>query len=321
MRAAVRHRFGSPDVIEVEEVDSPELTDDGVLVRVCASSVNKADWYSVTGRPWIGRFQMGLLRPKTSRLGTDLAGTVEAVGSRVRGFEPGDEVYGARTGAYAQLVVVKNAVTRKPANLSCVEAAAVPTAAITALQGLRDHAQLQSGQRVLINGASGGVGTFAIQIAKALEAEVTAVCSTANVEQALSLGADHVIDYMERDFTQDGDIYDVVFDVAGSRPWSDVKRVLAPTGIDVLVGAPTGNLIFGPLGFIIRTRVAAMMDSQQTRFFIAQLIRPDLEVLTEMIESGMVKPVVERSFELDATREAFRDFGQGHNRAKTVITV
>lgn len=317
----MRYRFGSPDVVEVGEVDPPQLIDDGVLVRVCASSVNKADWYSVTGKPWIGRFQMGLLGPKTSRLGTDFAGTVEAVGSRVRGFELGDEVYGARTGAYAQLVVVKNAVTRKPANLSCVEAAAVPTAAITALQGLRDHAQLQSGQRVLINGASGGVGTFAIQIAKALEAEVTAVCSTANVEQAISLGADHVIDYTKQDFTQDGDIYDVVFDVAGSRPWSEVKRVLAPTGIDVIVGAPTGNLIFGPLGFIIRTRVAAMMDSQQTRFFIAQLIRPDLEVLTEMIESGTVKPVVERSFELDVTCEAFRAFGQGHNRAKTVITV
>lgn len=320
MKAAVRDRFGPSEVIEVREVEQPDLVDDGVLVRVRASSINKADWYELTGTPWIGRFSMGLTRPKTPRLGTDFAGIVEEVGPNVDGLEPGDSVYGGQTGAYAEFVVVKNAVTRMPANLGFTEAAAVPTAAITALQGLRDHGLVRRGQHVLINGASGGVGTFAIQIAKALGAEVTAVCSTGNVEQALSLGSDHALDYTREDFTIGDPTYDVVFDVAGSRKWADVKKVLVPNGIDVIVGAPARNAVFGPLGFIVVTRLASLAGGPQSAFFIARFGRSDFEVLTKMIESGQVTPVVERTFPLDEISEAFRAFGEG-NRSKTVLTI
>lgn len=320
MKAAVRDHFGPPAVIEVREVDPPDPTEDGVLVRVRASSINKADWYELTGTPWIGRFSMGITGPKTPRLGTDFAGTVEAVGREVTGFQAGDRVYGGRSGSYAEFVVVKNAVSLMPANLDFAQAAAVPTAAITALQGLRDHGRVTAGQRVLVNGASGGVGTFSIQIAKALGAEVTAVCSTGNVEQALGLGADHVIDYSKEDFTRSGRTYDVVLDVAGSRPWSELKDVLAPDGVDVIVGAPSGNAAYGPLGFIVRTRVASLFGSQKSAFFIARFARSDLEVLSEMMSSGQVTPLLERRYPLDEIRDAFEAFSEG-NRSKTVITI
>lgn len=320
MRAAVRDRFGPPDVVEVRDVEPPDLVDDGVLVRVYASSINKADWYELTGTPWIGRFSMGLRRPKTPRLGSDFAGVVEAVGSDVTDFKVGDRVYGGRSGAYGEYVVVKNAVTLMPDNLDFAQAGTVATAAITALQGLRDHAQVVSGHRVLVNGASGGVGTFSIQVAKALGAEVTAVCSAQNVEQAFVLGADHVFDYSREDFAQSGRTYDVVFDVAGSRRWADVRRVLDPGGVDVIVGAPSRNPVLGPLGFIIKTRLASIPDSRKSAFFIARFNRSDLEVLTGMMASGQITPLVERSFPLDEISEAYRAFGDG-NRSKTVITI
>jgi len=214
MRAIVHDRYGPPDVLELAEIEKPELTDDGVLVRVRAASVNRLDWYGVTGTPYVARAIGGLLKPKERGLGVDFAGTVEAVGKDITHVRPGDEVYGGRTGAFAEYVSVPEAVVPKPANLTFEEAAAVPVAAITALQGFRDKAQLQPGQTVLVNGASGGVGTFAVQIAKALGAEVTAVCSTRNVDQARSLGADHVVDYTREDFTRSGRRYDVLFDVA-----------------------------------------------------------------------------------------------------------
>ena len=220
MKAIVRDKFGPPDILQLEEVEQPEFADDGVLVRVRASSVNRLDWYDLTGTPWVARPMTGLRRPKSRLIGVDFAGTVAAVGKDVTDLQPGDDVFGGRSGnsgAFAEYVCAQKGIARKPANLTFEEAAAVPMAALTALQGLRDHGQLQPGQKVLVNGASGGVGTFAVQIAKALGAEVTAVCSTRNVEQARSLGADHVIDYTSEDFTRSGRRYDVILDVAGSR--------------------------------------------------------------------------------------------------------
>jgi NADPH:quinone reductase-like Zn-dependent oxidoreductase len=228
MRAIVRSRYGSADVLELQEIDKPELTDDGVLVRVRAASINPADWYGMAGRPYVGRPQMGLFKPRQHVLGVDFAGTVEAVGRDPTGFQPGDEVVGGRNGALAEYVSVRVGVAPKPANLTFEEAAAVPVAALTALQGLRDERQVQPGQKVLINGASGGVGTFAVQIAKALGAEVTGVCSTGKVDIARSLGADHVIDYTRDDFTRSDRRYHLMLDIAGSRSWRECRRVLEP---------------------------------------------------------------------------------------------
>jgi NADPH:quinone reductase-like Zn-dependent oxidoreductase len=321
MKAIVRARFGSPDVLELQEIDKPELTDDGVLVRVRAASVNRGDWYAVTGSPWVGRTQMGLLKPKERLLGADFAGTVEAVGSEVTEFRAGDEVFGARTGALAEYVNVRKAVVRKPANVTFEQAAAVPVAAITALQGLRDKGKIQPGQQVLINGASGGVGTFAVQIAKAFGAEVTGVCTTGNVELVRSLGADHVIDYTREDFTRSERRYDLLLDVAGGRSWSEVKRVLNPEANLVIVGAPKGNRLLGPLSHIAKPRLASLRSSQKVAFFIAKLNKPDLEVLRELLEAGKVTPVIDRRYELSEAADALRYMGEGHCRAKVVITV
>ena len=222
----------------VQDVEKPEPAAGEVLVRVRATSLNAVDWYGLNGRPYVARPLMGLRKPKSSESGSDFAGVVEAVGAGVDGLEPGDEVYGAQGGSFAEYVVASKAIARKPANLSFEEAAAVPLAGLTALQGLRDHGGLQPGQRVLVNGASGGVGTFAVQIAKALGAEVHAVCSTRNVDQARELGADRVFDYTGEDFTRSGVRYDVLFDNAGNRSWVAMRRVLAPTGTVVLVGGP-----------------------------------------------------------------------------------
>src|SRR6266508_2088044 len=245
MQAIVRDRYGSPDVLDLQEVEMPELADDGVLVRVRAASVNPVDWHDVTG-------------------------TVEAVGKDVTDLHPGDDVFGGKSGggSFAEYVSVPMEVARKPAHLTFEEAAAVPVAALTALQGLRDHGQLRPGQKVLVNGASGGVGTFAVQIAKALGAEVTAVCSTRNVEQARSLGADRVIDYTREDFTRSGRRFDVLLDVAGSKSWSQCRRVLNPHATLVLVGGPKGRLL-GPLGHIVKVKLAALRGSQKAVVFIA----------------------------------------------------
>src|SRR3954471_2987680 len=246
MQAVVRRQFGSPEVLALDEVARPELADDGVLVRVRASSVNRGDWYGMAGKPLVGRPMMGVRRPKDPLLGGDFAGIVEAVGKDVPELTVGDEVFGVRTGAYAEYVCARKCVAAKPANLTLEEAAAVPVAALTALQGLRDHGGVQAGEKVLIHGAGGGVGTFAVQIAKALGAEVTAVCSTRNVEQTRSLGADRVIDYTQEDFTRTGERYDLLFDNAGTRSWRECKRVLEPNGRVALVGGPIGT-VFGPL--------------------------------------------------------------------------
>jgi NADPH:quinone reductase-like Zn-dependent oxidoreductase len=266
---------------------------------------------------------MGLRKPKSNRLGVDYAGTVEAVGTNVTDYRPGDEVFGGRDGAYADYVCAREdrSVVPKPANVTFEQAAAVPIAAITALQGLRDKGQLQTGQKVLINGASGGVGTFAVQIAKALGAEVTAVCSTRNVDAARALGADHVIDYTQEDFTRSDERYDLMLDVAGSRSWSACKRVLKPEATLVLVGGPKDNRMFGPLGHVVRLRLGGLLARRKVAFFIAKFNKADMLFLRELLEAGKVTPMIDRRYELSEIADAFRYFGEGHCRSKVVITV
>jgi NADPH:quinone reductase-like Zn-dependent oxidoreductase len=322
MRAAVRERYGPPDALELREIDKPEPADDEVLVRVRAASVNRAEWYSLRGRPYIARPTSGLRKPKSERLGVDFAGTVEAVGKAVTTFGPGDEVFGGRDGALAEYVCVREerAIVPKPANVTFEQAAAVGVAGLTALQGLRDKGEIQAGQKVLVNGASGGVGTFAVQVAKAFGAEVTGVCSTGNVELVRSLGADHVVDYTKEDFTRSDRHYDLIFDVAGSRSWSELKRVLEPNGTVVLVGGPMANPWLGPLGHVVKVRLATLRGNRKSVFFIATFNKPDLEALRELIEAGKLTPVVDRQYELSEIADAFRYMGEGHARAKVVVT-
>jgi NADPH:quinone reductase-like Zn-dependent oxidoreductase len=321
MKAVVQDRFGSPEVLELREIDRPEPGDGEVVVRVHAASVNPADWYAMTGTPWAARPQMGLRKPK-ARLGVDLAGVVETAGEKVARVKPGDEVFGAGTGTLAEYVAVpEDALVLKPANVSFEQAAAVPVAGLTALQGLRDKGRVRSGQRVLINGASGGVGTFAVQIAKAFGAEVTAVCSTRNLDLVGSLGADQVIDYTQEDFTRTTRRYDLLLDVAGSRSWAACRRVLHPLATLVMVGAPKGNRLLGPLDHIGMVRVASLRDSQKVVFFISKVRYEDLVALQELLKAGTVTSVVERSYALSETAHALRYLGEGHARGKLVITV
>jgi NADPH:quinone reductase-like Zn-dependent oxidoreductase len=322
VKAIVQHRFGPPDLLQLQDVDQPAVGDDGVLVRVRASSVNPAEWYAVTGRPYIARPATGLRRPKQAIPGADFAGTVEAVGGAVTDLRPGDAVFGGtRGGAFAEYVSAGQAVVPKPANLTFEEAAAVPTAAVTALQGLRDHGRLRPGHAVLVNGASGGVGTFAVQLAKAFGAEVTGVCSTQKLDLVRSLGADHVVDYTREDFTRGGRRYDLLLDVAGSRPWSDCKRVLARDATLVLVGGPKANRWLGPLGHVAGVRLASLGASQRAVFFVAKFNREDFLVLRELLEAGTLTPVIDRQYELSEVPAALDYLGQGHARAKVVITV
>ncbi len=323
MKSAVRDRYGSPDVVELREIDTPVAADDEVLVRVRAASLNLGDWYSVTGTPYVGRTQMGLRKPKSNRLGTDFAGQVEAVGKDVTQFRPGDEVFGGRNGAFAEYVCVREerAVVPKPANVTFEQAAAVPVAALTALQGLRDKGRIQPGQKVLINGASGGVGTFAVQIAKSFGAEVTGVCSTRNVDRVRSIGADHVIDYTREDFTRSDRRYDLMLDIAGSRSWSACRRVLNPQAILVIVGGPMNNRPIGALGHVVKTLLAGLVSSRKVVFFIAKFNKADMVVLRDLLETGKVSPVIERRYELSDIADALRYMGEGHAQGKIVITV
>jgi len=317
MKALVRDRFGDPGVLRLEEIERPSLEDDRVLVRVKASSINKAEWYGLTGRPLFARPMMGLLRPRTRQIGTDFAGVVEAVGKDVKGFTVGDEVFGGRDGAYAEYVAAKS-FARKPANVSFEEAGCMGIAGLTALQAVRDHGELRPGERVLVNGASGGVGTMTLQIAKALGGQVTAVCSTRNVEQARRLGADRVLDYTQEDFTRQGDRYDLVLDVAGSRSWRELRRVLAPGGRVVMVGAPSGTPFFGPLLHIAATKIASL---GKARFFVTKFRSPDLETLAELLDSGALKPAIDRTYELAETPQALSAMGEGRVRGKLVLTI
>jgi len=318
MKTVIRNSYSPPGVLKIAESEKPTPNDNEVLVKVHASSANPAEWYDMTGL-FLARIGNGLFKPRETRLGVDFAGVVETVGKNITDFKPGGEVFGARSGAFAEYVCVQNKIFHKPANITFEQAAGVAVAAITALQGLRDHGKLQAGQKVLINGASGGVGTFAVQIAKALGAEVTAVCSTANVERARSLGADHVFDYIKEDFTQSDQQFDLLLDIAGSRPWRETKRVLTPNAQYVIVGAPKGNRVIGPLGFIIKTRLAVLGASQKVIFFIASFKREDFLLLNDMFKRDQVKPVVEKTYPFEKISEAMSHLGTGHAKGKIVV--
>jgi NADPH:quinone reductase-like Zn-dependent oxidoreductase len=323
MRAIVQKIYGGPEVLELRDIDPPVVTDDGVLVRVHAASVNPTDWHLLTGKPYIARPAFGMLKPKQEVLGVDFAGTVESVGKDVKQFQPGDEVFGARGGSFAEYVCVAEdrAVVGKPARLTFEEVAAAPVAAVTALQGLRDHGHIQPGQEVLINGASGGVGTFAVQIAKSFGAKVTGVCSTRNVEMVRGLGADRVIDYTREDFTRSDRRYDLMLDIAGSRSWSECRRVLNRQATLVMVGGPDTNRLLGPLSHLVKLRVASLRSSRKIAFFVTTVNNSDMVVLRDLLESGKVKPVIDRRYSLSEIAEAFRYLGEGHAKAKIVITV
>jgi NADPH:quinone reductase-like Zn-dependent oxidoreductase len=320
MKAVIHRSYGPPAVLQIEEFEKPVPQDDEVLVRVRATSMNPVEWYGMTGL-FIARLGGGLFKPKDIRLGVDYSGVVETVGKNVTDFKPGDEVYGARSGAFAEYICVKNHIYTKPANITFEQAGSVGVAAMTALQGLRDHGKLQAGQKVLINGASGGVGTYAVQIAKALGAEVTAVCSPRNVELIRSLGADHVIDYTKEDFTGNGQHYDLFLDIAGSRSWREVRRVLQPNAHYVIVGAPKGNKVIGPLGFIIKTRLSALRASQKIVFFVAKFEREDFLLMNQWFESGKVKPFIEKTYPLENIVDAMHHLGTGHAQGKIVVTM
>jgi len=325
MKAIVQRAYGSPDVLALEDIAKPALGDDGVLVRVRASSVNRADAYRIRGVPWfVGLIMSRSLRrtPPDPVPGTDVAGQVEAIGKDVTRFRPGDEVFGARSGAYAEYVRIteKSAIVPKPANITFEQAGAVGIAGCTALQGLRDTGQLRPGQRVLINGATGGVGTFAVQIAKALGAHVTAVCKTSNVELVRSIGADVVIDYTKEDFAKRGERYDLFFDVAGSRSLPTYTSVLSPGGTVVLAGARKGGFA-GIMWRIAEARLRTRFGTHPILFFVAKLKKDDLDVLKDLMEAGKVSPVIDRTYPLRETADAVRYLEAGHARGKVVITV
>jgi len=334
MKAVVYDRYGSPDVLELTEIDKPVVRDDQVLVRVRAASVNPADWHIMRGLPYIARLIFGLRKPsKATVLGGDMAGRVEAVGKNVTQFRPGDEVFGRTraghradprteiaTGGCAEFACVSNdLLAPKPANLTFEQAAAVPLAALTALQALRDRGDLQPGQKVLINGASGGVGTFAVQIAKSFGAEVTGVCSTRNVDLVRSIGADQVIDYTQEDFTKSGRRYDLILDT-GDRSLSDCRRALTSKGTMVVIGGSAGRWING-LGRANKARVLSPFVSQRLLQFLTKWSKRDLHVVKDLIEAGNVTPVIDRTYPLSEASEAMRYLEAGHARGKIVIRV
>ena len=321
MKAITYHRYGSPDVLEFQEVDEPVAKDDEVLVRVRAVSVNPRDWHFMRGLPYVVR-PFGLRSPKDGVLGSDVAGQIEAVGRNVTRFRPGDEVFAdVLTGGFAEYTgVSEDFLGLKPANLTFEQAAAVPLAALTALQGLRDHGRIRPGQKVLIIGASGGVGTFAVQIAKSFGADVTGVCSTRNLDMVRSLGADHVIDYTQEDFTQRGQKYDLILQLAGTRSPSDCRRALTPKGTLLLSSGESSGRWIGPIGRIIKALVLSPFVSQRLAPFEAKRSREDLQILKELIEAGKVTPVIDRTYSLSEVPEAIRHLEEGHARGKIVIT-
>lgn len=323
MKAAVYTKYGPPDVLKLEEVEKPTPSDDEVLVKIHAASVNYSNFAFTTGKPFIVRLMgAGLLKPKHKILGSDIAGRVEAVGRNVKQFQTGDEVYGDLSdcgrGGFAEYAAVpENALAHKPAKLTFEEAAAVPEAGVVALQGLRDLGQIQSGQKVLINGASGGIGTFAVQIAKSFGAEVTAVCSTRNVDMVRSLGADHIIDYTKEDFSQNGQQYDLILATVGYRSLSDYKRALKPNGIYVCTGGTLAQ-VFQPM---FLGPFMTMGGDQKMANLILKLNPQNMVDIKELIESGKVFPVIDKCYPISEIAEAVRYYGEGHSQGKVVITV
>jgi NADPH:quinone reductase-like Zn-dependent oxidoreductase len=320
VKAILQRNYGSPDVISCEETEKPVPGDDDVLIAVRAASVNPLDYHLVRGTPYIGRLAFGLRRPKDMRLGVDVAGRVEAVGRNVTRFKPGDDVFGACRGAFAEYACApESALCLKPRSVTFEQAACLPVAALTALQGLRDRGRIQPGQTVLINGAAGGVGHFAVQIAKHFGAETTGVCSTTAVDLVRSIGADHVIDYTREDFTTGPLRYDVMFDCVGNRSLSACRRVLNRTGIYIAIGAPTDGWI-APLPRFLTLLVLSRFVSQNLAVFIARRAADDLAILAGLVESGSITPVIDRRFKLTETSEAVRYLEARHARGKVVIT-
>ncbi len=322
MQAVVYRCYGSPDILEFADIEKPTPADDEVLVKINAASVNPLDWHYMRGSPYIMRLMSGLGAPTETRLGVDYAGTVEAVGSNVTRFEPGDEVFGGRTGAFAEYVNARadRAIALKPANITFEQAASVPIAAITALQALRDKGQIKPGQKVLINGASGGVGTFAVQIAKSFGAEVTGVCSTRNVQMVRSIGADHVFDYTEEDYTRSGQRYDLIVDMVGNHSPLANRRVLNSEGTLVLVGGAKGNWI-APLVNPLKALVLSWFVDQKIVTLLARLEPDDLTFLAELMQAGSMTPVIDRRYPLAKVPEAIRYSEAGRARGKIVINV
>jgi len=322
MKAIVYYNYGPPDVLKYEEIEKPTAGDDEVLVRVRAASVNPLDWHFMRGTPYFVRLMTGLRRPKVTRLGVDVAGQVEAVGRNVTQFKPSDEVFGTCRGAFAEYACTsESALVMKPDNVTLEQAASVPIAAFTALQGLRDKGQIQPGQRVLINGAAGGVGTFAVQIAKSFGADVTGVCSTRNVDMVRSLGADRVIDYTQEDFTKSGQRYDLIFDTVGNHSLLACRRVLNPKGTYIAVGGPSSRWMIGPLASAITAPVLSRFVDRKFVTFIAKGSKEDLTVMHELMEAGKVTPVIDKRYRLSEVPEAIRYLEEGHARGKVVITL
>ncbi len=316
MKAIVQSAYGGSEVLELKEIDKPAVTDDDVLVRVHAAAINAGDVFMMRGVPWMVRLSVGFPRPKNHVPGWDMAGCVEAVGKSVTGFRPGDEVFGSYSRTLAEYVrAPEGKIATKPANLTFEQAAAVPTAAITALVELRDAGKVQPGQQVLINGASGGVGTFAVQIAKSLGADVTGVCSTRNVEMVRSIGADHVIDYTQEDFTKGPRRYDLILDNVGNHSFSDLRRALTPQG---KVQPNTGH---AGMGYVIKAFALSMFLRSQGSMLLAVPKHEDLVLLGELIEAGKVTPVIDRTYPFSETPEAFGYLDEGHAQGKVVITV
>jgi NADPH:quinone reductase-like Zn-dependent oxidoreductase len=321
MKAIVQTRYGSPEVLRLKDVDKPVIGDDQVLVRVQAAAVNIGDWHLLRGVPYVIRLVAGLRRPRREIPGLDIAGQVESVGQNVRQFRPGDEVFGWCKGAFAEYAcAAENDLLPKPANLTPEESAAVGDSAFTALAAVRDQGKVQPGDEVLINGASGGVGTFAVQIAKSFGANVTGVCSTRNLDTVRSLGADQVIDYTTEDFAQTGRRYDVMLDLVGTRSLSDCRRALTPRGTYVVVGVKDMGRWLG-LGRQIKALSLSPFVRQRMRVFVVRHNSDDLAVLKQLVEAGKVAPVIDRRFALSDVPDALRYQGEGHARGKIVIAV
>lgn len=322
MKAIVWSGYGAPgDVLKFEQVNKPIHTDDEVLVQVRAASIHVGDTFMIKGLPKAMRPIFASMRKKNNVPGSDIAGTVEAVGAEVTRFKPGDEVFGSCQGAFAEYASAsEDALALKPANLTFEQAAALGVSALTALQALRDHGKVQAGQKVLITGASGGVGTFAVQISKSMGAEVTGVCSTRNLDMVRSLGADHVIDYTQTDFTQGDGGYDVILDNVGNYSLSDARRPLTPDGILLANGAPISGW-FGGLGRFAKAAVVSMFVKQQGRPFVSSSTKEDLATIKDLAEGGKVTPVIDRTYPLSQTPEAVGHVGEGHSQGKTVITM
>jgi NADPH:quinone reductase-like Zn-dependent oxidoreductase len=322
MQAIVQDTYGPPDVLELREIDRPVPKDDEVLVRVHAAGLDPGVWHLMTGLPYLVRLAFGPRRPKAPVRGTDVAGRVEAVGGKVTRVRPGDAVFGTCAGSFAEFACAReDRVAPKPANLSFEQAATVPVSACAALHALRDQGRVRPGQHVLVIGAAGGVGTFAVQLAKAFGAEVTGVCSTTKVDLVRSLGADHVVDYTRDDLADGERRYELVLDIAGSRPLSQLRRALTPKGTLVIVGGEGGGRWFGSTDRLLRALLLSPLVGQRLRGLFSTERREDLETLRELIEAGKVTPVVDRTYQLREVPEAIRRLEQGHARGKVAVTV